>query len=159
MFLRERDIVRWYTIIPQDPGGIPSCAQGVDFRSIHRWRDPTVLGRVLKCFSRVKTLTVSLSRVPSDEVDKIVLIIRRVREGTHLPHPDYPLLHVVDVDAVGPLVPKSEEIDYLFRNDGRTSGFNPPRQDLAEGTFTVIGVLLVLGQGGRAHRAIWNHVP
>jgi len=53
VFTREIDVVRWHTNIPQDPDGIPSYAQDVEFQGIRYWCDPTALGRVLKCFSRV----------------------------------------------------------------------------------------------------------
>lgn len=72
VFAREIDVVRWYTNIPQDPDGIPSYAQDIEFQSIRYWRDPTALSRVLKCFSRVKALTISETRIPSSEVRNIV---------------------------------------------------------------------------------------
>ena len=84
VFSRELEVVRWYTNIPQDPDGIPSYARDVEFQSIRYWRDPTVFGRVLKCFSRVKTLTIAETRVPSSEVENIVSSGEFGRELTSL---------------------------------------------------------------------------
>jgi len=84
MFWREVDVVRWYTDIPQDPDGIPSYAQDVEFQSIRFWRDPTVLSRVLKCFSRVKTLTIAETAVPPSEVQNILSSGEFGRELTSL---------------------------------------------------------------------------
>jgi len=72
MFTREPEVVRWYTTVPQDPDGIPSYVHDVEFQSIRCWRDPTLLGRVLKCFSRLKILTISETGIPPDEVRKVV---------------------------------------------------------------------------------------
>ena len=71
-FARECEVFRWYTNIPQDPDGIPSYAQNVEFHTISRWAEPTIFGRVLKCFRRVKSLTVYKTTVPPSEVDKVM---------------------------------------------------------------------------------------
>ncbi|KAF9648587.1 hypothetical protein BDM02DRAFT_3115208 [Thelephora ganbajun] len=81
---REHEAIRWYTNIPQDPDGIPSYARDVEIQSIRCWRDPTVLGRVLKCFSRVKTLVICETHLPSSEVQKIVASSEFGREVTSL---------------------------------------------------------------------------
>ena len=72
MFTREHEVVRWHTNIPQDPDGIPSYVHDVEFQSIRCWRNPTLLCQVLRCFSRVKILTIAETRIPSDEVHKIL---------------------------------------------------------------------------------------
>ena len=72
MFTHEPEVVRWCTNIPQDPDGIPSYVRDVEFQCIRCWRDPTLLSRVLKGFSRVKILTVWETGIPPDEVCKIV---------------------------------------------------------------------------------------
>lgn len=72
VFSCERDVVGWYISVPQDPDGIPSYARDVKFKSIRYWRNPAILGQVLKCFSRVKNLTISETRVPSSEVETVV---------------------------------------------------------------------------------------
>lgn len=72
VFSQEYDVVRWYTNIPQDPNGIPAYADSVEFQNIRCWRDPTIFGQVLKCFSRVKTLTITDTMIKSSEVDNIV---------------------------------------------------------------------------------------
>lgn len=72
VFSREHEVVRWYTNIPQDPDGIPSYALDIEIQSIRWWRDPIALSRVLKCFTRVKTLTIAETRIPSSEVENIV---------------------------------------------------------------------------------------
>ena len=71
-FFREEEVVRWCENIPQDPNGIPSYADDVEFQTIDRWCDPTLLTRALKCFSRVKTLRICGTVVPSGEVHDIV---------------------------------------------------------------------------------------
>ena len=84
MFTREHEVVRWYTNIPQDPDGIPSYVLDVEFASIRYWRNPTVLGSVLKCFSRVEVLTFSDTWVPSSEVNDIISSGEFGRELTSL---------------------------------------------------------------------------
>ena len=71
-FARECEVARWYTDIPQDPNGIPSYANDVTFRDFRWWRDPTLFSRVLKCFSRVKTLVISKTGVIHDELSNVV---------------------------------------------------------------------------------------
>ena len=58
--------------IPQDPDGIPSYVHRVEFQYIWRWCDPTLLGRVLKCSSCLKILTIGETEIPLDGVRKIV---------------------------------------------------------------------------------------
>ena len=71
-FARECEVVSWYTNIPQDPDGIPSYVQDVEFQTIRLWRDPTLFSRVLKCFSRVRFLTIFETGVTYDELYDVV---------------------------------------------------------------------------------------
>jgi hypothetical protein len=57
-FSGEEEVVRWCANIPQDPAGIPSYVQGVEFRRFRRWLEPTVIGRALKNLRHVRTLTI-----------------------------------------------------------------------------------------------------
>jgi len=54
-FRRERDVVLWCTNIPQDPAGIPSYVQHIEFIAIGRLKS-VLFGHVLKCFSKLKSL-------------------------------------------------------------------------------------------------------
>ena len=91
MFLREDDLVRWSRDIPQDPDGTPSYIQHVEFRNILYWSGPGILGRVLKCLSRVKVLAFCRAVIPCGEVLNIVSSGAFGRELTSLvltgPHP------------------------------------------------------------------------
>jgi len=72
-FASESQVVRWHTNIPQDPNGIPSYPKQVLFRCIPSWDDPTLFNRVLKCFSRVKTLVILETAVTQDNPYNAVL--------------------------------------------------------------------------------------
>lgn len=64
-FSDEGEVVRWCADVPQDPDGIPSYVQDVEFRTIYRWLDPTVLGRALECLHRVRTLAIKGTAEPA----------------------------------------------------------------------------------------------
>ena len=72
VFSCEEDVIRWCKDIPQDPDGIPSYVRDVQFRGIIPWSDPTILGRVLECLSRVKILKISQTELLCGEVQSIV---------------------------------------------------------------------------------------
>ena len=72
VFSCEDDLIRWRKDIPQDPDGIPSYIRDVQFRGIITWSDPTILGRVLECLSRVKILKISQTKLLRSEVPNIV---------------------------------------------------------------------------------------
>ena len=67
MFRSERRVVLWYTNIPQDPDGIPSYVQTSSFFGIE-WQDPTLFGRVVKCFSNLKSLSFIDGPIPEPGV-------------------------------------------------------------------------------------------
>ena len=63
MFWEERDVALWCMNIPQDPGGIPGYVQKVKFFGID-WLKPTLFGRVLECFSKLKSLVMVDTSIP-----------------------------------------------------------------------------------------------
>ena len=71
MFWCEGDLVRWCRDIPQDPDNIFSYVQSVELKKIHGWSDPTILGRVLGCLSRVKIFRTFNAAPPRDGLPSI----------------------------------------------------------------------------------------
>jgi len=71
-------VVRWHANIPQDPDGLPSYVEDVNFDGIPSWSDPTLFGRVLKCFSRMKTLSMYQTNIPSPEDLRDVVLGREL---------------------------------------------------------------------------------
>ena len=61
----------WDTDIQSDPGGISSYVQFVGFTHIDGWRDPALLGRVLKKFNSLTTLEISGGGIPNEMVERI----------------------------------------------------------------------------------------
>ena len=157
MFSREHEVIRWYTNIPQDPDGISSYALDVAIQSTRWWRDPIALSRVLKCFTRVKTLTIAETRVPSSEVDNIVSSGEFGREITTLnlisPLPAIPTLMSLILSF-----PNLTELMIDLDTQPGPPNFNPSREDLTKGTSTIATVVLVSERGDLVHRVMWNHV-
>ena len=73
VFTGEREVVRWFRNIPQDPDGILSYVQEVEFRCILHWLDATLLGRTLECFRHARTLKFYETGLPPGEVQKNVI--------------------------------------------------------------------------------------
>ena len=73
VFTGEREVGRWFRNIIQDPDGILSYVQEVEFRCILHWLDATLLGRTLKCFRHARTLKFYETGLPPSEVQKIVI--------------------------------------------------------------------------------------
>lgn len=70
-FSSEDEVNRWWTDIPQDPGGITSYVRSVQFVEIPYWDEPTLFGRVLKNLTSVRELTISETEVPDELLDHI----------------------------------------------------------------------------------------
>jgi len=60
---RERHVELWHTNILQDPNGIPSYVQHVEFLRIG-WRKLALLSLMLKCFCKLKSLTMVDTVIP-----------------------------------------------------------------------------------------------
>jgi len=65
-FWQEQQVFLWCTNIPQDPDGILSYVQSVEFSGI-RWSKPTLFGRALKCFSKLELLEMINTPLPELE--------------------------------------------------------------------------------------------
>ena len=63
-FSYEHHLVRWWTKIPQDSGGIPSYVRHVRFMFIHGWNEPALFGRVLKTFTSMTSLFMLDTAIP-----------------------------------------------------------------------------------------------
>jgi hypothetical protein len=64
-FRSERSLVLWCTNIPQDPGGIPSYVRSAEFHDIHFSREPALFGRILKTFTSMTSLEITIADLPS----------------------------------------------------------------------------------------------
>ena len=84
VFSAEREVFLWRANIPQELNGIPSYVRNVEFRGIHSWAEPTLFGRVLWCFRRIRTLTIYEAEAPASEIDKIVARSEFGKEVTSL---------------------------------------------------------------------------
>jgi hypothetical protein len=62
-FSYEHHLVRWWTKIPRDPGGIPSYVRYVRFM-FHGWNKPALFGRVLKTFTSMTSLFMLDTTIP-----------------------------------------------------------------------------------------------
>jgi hypothetical protein len=57
IWFRNEDLIgRWYTRIPQDPGGIPSHVRAAQFSDLNHCRESGMFNRILRCFVNLRSL-------------------------------------------------------------------------------------------------------
>ena len=71
LFYSEYTVNSWHIHTQSDPGGVPSYAQCARFSEITDWRDPELLGRVLRNFNSLTTLRVSDTLLPDGMLEQI----------------------------------------------------------------------------------------
>ena len=71
LFYSEYTVNSWHIHTQSDPGGVPSYVQCARFSEITDWRDPELLGRVLRNFNSLTTLRVSDTLLPDGMLEQI----------------------------------------------------------------------------------------
>lgn len=70
-FSTESIVNSWHTDIQSDPGGISSYVQFAGFTQIDGWKDPALLGSVLRKFNSLKALDISDSGIQDEMLERI----------------------------------------------------------------------------------------
>jgi len=68
----EDDLNVWWSIIPQDPDGIPSYVLLLKIEGVVTWDDPLLLGRVLKNLTSLQQLLIFETRIPDELQDPVL---------------------------------------------------------------------------------------
>ena len=119
VFSTEREVFLWRANIPQELNGIPSYVRNVEFRGIHSWAEPTLFGWVLRCFRRIRTLTIYETEAPPSEIDKIVARSEFGKEVTSL-------TFIVPFSATVPLMGLALSCPKLQNLELTQTDFEPP---------------------------------